>query len=109
MLTRGELKALALFRALAAKLQEDPAVIERALNRLTVLAEQHPHAQRYYSEWNQLLKGDRRHLLETMTSDSEHACALRQESPFAGVIPQAQRAAIFRSVAERLGSANADG
>ena len=109
MLTRGEHKALALFRALATRLQEDPAVIGRARQRLIALSEQHPHARRYYSEWDDLLTGDRRRLLEVMTSESEHSCALRQESPFAGVISQAQRAAIFRSVVERLGSAQADG
>jgi hypothetical protein len=97
-LTRGELKALALHRAVALRLRDDPSLVSLAKNRLEWLRVKNPAGGRYYDEWARLLDGPLDALLDVVVSPSEQACALRQESPFVDLVDQRERARIFKAV-----------
>lgn len=97
----AELKSKALHEAVARKLVRDPTLIEFARRNLDALRESNPAGQRYHQQWEQLLQDDRFMLLRIMTSDSEAARSLRQESPFGGILSSEER----RRVLERFTTA----
>lgn len=90
--------SLALHRAVAERLREDPSLVARARARVVAsLADRQLHA--YYGErWLTLLDGPLDVLLAELTSSSEAAQALRQTSPFAGVLDPATRMKIWHEV-----------
>ena len=102
VLTRGELKALALHRSIADRLRAEPALRSQAHLRLDWLRARNPAGAWYYDEWARLLDGSLDVLLDVLVSPSERACALRQESPFVDLVNQRERARIYRAVAEDL-------
>ena len=106
-LTRGELKVLALHRAVASRLRNDPSLLSLATARLEWLRVKNPSGARYYDEWASLFDGPLDALLDVVASPSEHACALRQESPFVDLVDQRERARIYRAVSD--GSSRAPG
>jgi hypothetical protein len=48
--------------------------------------------------WDRLLHSEPERLLETLESDNEDACRLRQSSPFAGLLSEEERERIFATV-----------
>jgi len=87
-------RSLALHQAVAAKLEAQP--------ELLVVA--HQNLQRWLStgrsaaweDWERLLKSlSMPELLALLRARDERATRLRQSSPFAGVLPAAERLAIF--------------
>ena len=101
-LTRGERKALALHQSIAARVSADPSLVSLALARVRWLRVRNPAGAAYYDEWERLLNGPLAALLEVAVSPSEHACALRQESPFVDVVDQRERARIYKAVSNEL-------
>ena len=101
-LTRGEQKALALHRSVAARLRADPGLLSLARTRLHWLRRKNPAGAPYYDEWGRLFDGSFDALLEVILSPSERACALRQESPFVDLVDQKERAGIYRAVSEEI-------
>jgi hypothetical protein len=101
-LTRSEEKALALHRAIAAKLRDDPSLLAVVRHRLGWLRTRNPAGAVYYDRWARALDGRTEALLALMESTSSDACALRQESPFVDLVDQKERAAIYRAVAHTL-------
>lgn len=101
-LSRGEQKSLALHKVLAAKVQADPLVLGVVRERLGWLRARNPGSSVYYDRWLELVDGDVEELVMAMTGDSEHSCALRQESPFVDLVDQRERARIFREVAAAI-------
>jgi hypothetical protein len=95
-LARTEKKALALHRWLAQRVRDNPALVFRAKERIDWLMEMNPAGMPYYRKWNVLLDGPLDVLLDVMICSSEHACALRQESPFVDLVDQRERARIFK-------------
>lgn len=57
-----------------------------ARNRLQWLRSRNPAGARYYDHWGRLLDGSFDVLLDVMVAPSEHACSLRQESPFVDLV-----------------------
>jgi hypothetical protein len=103
-LTREDEVALALHRAVAAKLLADPsAVIERAKENLDTLraadstGRSHPAVDR----WEELLDGPEHELLCTLVDPGEEARDLRQTGPFAGVLTADERAAALAKARRR--------
>lgn len=94
----ADMKSRALHEAIAMKLLQNPKLAERALANLQVLRRKNPSGHPYHEAWENLLRGDRIRLLQTLTAPTEHAQAMRQESPFAGVLHQDER----RRVLERF-------
>lgn len=97
-LTREERRSLALHRAVAAKLAADPAgVLARARRNLEVMrrANQDGGAEAWFAEWARRLRGPLAGVIEALVSHEEHARDLRQVTPFAGVLSDEERRAIY--------------
>ena len=100
-LTRDQVRSLWLHQPVARRLVTDPErTLRRARVNLRRLMAAHPRgiAARWLGEWARLLDGPVDELLEAMTSRSESGCELRQNSPFAGVLTQRERARILANL-----------
>lgn len=93
-------KSRALHAAVADKMREDPAVLERARERVVRWLRDgaaHPYA----AAWSRALALPVDDLRAFLTDDGEEARTLRQASPFAGALDPRERWAILRSLARR--------
>jgi hypothetical protein len=102
-LTREERRSLALHRAIAVRVAEDPervrAHARRSLRRMAAAA---PGASQLLREWEVLLKRPLEALLPVLTDTGPWARELRHVTPFAGVLSAAERAAIYREFAQTM-------
>ena len=55
----------------------------------------------WLDRWHAVLDAGVDAVLEVLTSRTPHAVELRQNSPFAGVLPEADRRAVLAASAER--------
>jgi len=102
-LTRDQLKALWLHRAVAGRLVQDPhAVLLKAARNLDRLRLVHPDgmAARWLDRWRTVLDAGAEAVLDVLTSGEPHAIELRQNSPFAGVLSEAERQAVLGAFAD---------
>ncbi len=93
-----EARSLALHRAVAARLLADPRVLERARARVCTWLAQGSVAPRWAAAWREALAAPPERVAALLCDDSERARALRQTSPFAGVLDPRARWAIWRAV-----------
>lgn len=100
----AEERSLAIHRVVADRLREDPGLIAGARSRAAGwLADGSVH--RVYAEaWHKLLCGPIERLLEVLTDRGETARALRQCSPFAGIVDPRTRWRIWRDVRAEFGA-----
>ncbi len=97
---KNDLFSLRLHQVIAAKLRADPdAVLQKARGTLEARRDR-PHESYYVREWERLLNGPREELLAVLVEESEYATALRQATPFSGIVPSKETWAIHRAVAE---------
>ncbi len=99
-LTREERRSLALHRAIVAKLAADPeGVLAKARRNLAVMrrAHQDRSAEPWLAEWGRLLRGPISRVVEVSVSTSQRARGLRQVTPFAGVLFDQERRAIYQA------------
>lgn len=98
--TRVEEKSLAIHRLIAARLLEDPApTLRKAQANLTKLrASDRGHAKRLLDEWTELLERPTDEIVVAMLARTSHGIDLRQMTPFAGVLTDAERRKALRSV-----------
>jgi excisionase family DNA binding protein len=99
-LTREQIRSLWLHQAVARKIVIDPErTLQRARSNLRRLQAAHPRgvAASWLGEWERLLDGPVDEPLEALTLRSERGCELRQNSPFAGVLSQRERARILET------------
>ena len=89
-------RSLALHNAVAEKLRSEPALLEIAGENLKRWYEGAGHSRPYLDEWRRLLDLPLEDLLGLMVQESERMTALRQTSPFAGILKPAERWAIYR-------------
>jgi len=99
--TREEEKSLRLHQALLTPLLSEPtAVIAKAhdnLDRWTRMHRPDGMTVRYFEEWKRVLDRGLDAIVEVMLSSSEEAKELRQNSPFAGVLPDDTRRQVLRT------------
>jgi excisionase family DNA binding protein len=99
-LRREELRSLWLHRAVAGKVVVDP---ERAMARARANIERfralQPRAAAWLDDWASILDCGPEAVLETLTSRSREAVDLRQNSPFAGLLMDDERAAVLAAFA----------
>jgi excisionase family DNA binding protein len=103
-LTRDQLKALWLHRAVAGRLVGDPdGVLEKAAANLERLRQIHPGGmtRHWLDRWAEVLDAGAEAVLDVLTSNSALAVELRQNSPFAGVLSEDERQAVLRSFVDR--------
>lgn len=80
-------------RRVAARLREEPALLQIARDNLGRWLRQNadaPALVRCYREWEALLDRPLEDLCQILETDSEEGRRLRQNSPFAGVLPPAE-------------------
>ncbi len=98
----AEERSLALHRAVAARLVERPEILDEARRRVERWIETGEVAAYYAEAWRKILGGSAEAVAETLTDESERARALRQVTPFSGVIDPRTRWRIWREVRERV-------
>lgn len=91
-------RSLAMHRLIAEKLRHEPALFEQvkvtlARWRTTVS----PSSQPYLEEWESLMNQGMDACLAVAVEDSERAKALRQSSPFAGILNNQERFAFLKT------------
>ena len=96
----AELRSLALHAAIGERLLRSPELIEDARRRLQSPTTVHATAAYYRDEWLRVLADPLDRIVAFLREDSERARALRQSTPFAGVISARERWRIWRSVRE---------
>lgn len=97
-LTREDRRSLALHRAIAQRLAEDPeGVLRQARANLDRMARRHRGATQLLREWEVLLDRSIDHLIPLLTDPSPRARELRQVTPFAGVLSSEERTRAYRA------------
>lgn len=91
----AEARSLALHRAIAVRLREDPSLVERARRRVEA-SSTHPD---YRAAWLELLSRPLEQIIEALVADDDRMRALRQTTPFTFVIGPRERWRIWREVA----------
>lgn len=88
-------RSLALHRAMAAKLSADPSLLAIALDNIERWSRMGSRSQPYWDAWREILNRPLPEILQLMVEDSERMTAMRQATPFAGVLEPAERWAIY--------------
>jgi excisionase family DNA binding protein len=102
-LRREELRSLWINRAVAARIARDPErVLALARRNLERFDEIHAGSgvRHWLRRWRKLLSEGPENVMETLTSTSQDAAELRQNSPFPGVLSESERSRILRSFAK---------
>ena len=92
---RIDRRSLALHRAIAEKLRNDPSLIAIALDNIEKWSRTGGHSQPYWDAWREILERPLPEILDLLGEESERMTALRQASPFAGVLTPVERWAIY--------------
>ena len=92
----AEERSLALHREVARKLRERPELLEVARERVRSWLESGSVARFWAEAWQETLNAPLEEVIARITDTSEHARALRQSSPFAGVLEPRERWEILR-------------
>ena len=107
-LTRDQRQSLWLHAAVAGHLATDPSrTLGLARENLSRLRQVHPSGMsaRWLGEWQLALDVGPEAVLQALTSHTPLATELRQNSPFAGVLGEAERRAVLRAFRDRDRSA----
>ena len=101
-MTKVQLETLWLHRAVAGRLVRDPrAVMAAAAINLRRLRRMHPagRAWEWLDRWDAVLDQGVEAVLDALTSSAEYAVELRETSPFAGILTEAERAGVLAAFA----------
>jgi hypothetical protein len=99
----AERRSLELHRAVAERLRADPALVERARDRVARWLREGTVARPYAEAWQAALGRPLEELAGFLVDPGEHACRMRQTSPFAGVLDPRTRWSIWRRAREGAG------
>ncbi len=92
-------RSLAFGHAIAARLAEQPELIDHARATLARwMTTCSPRSRSTLQEWESALTGPIGGVLELLTATDERATRLRQSNPFAGLLPEQERLAILRQL-----------
>jgi hypothetical protein len=94
-------RSLAMHRLIAAKVEANPALLEKARDNLRRWRESEGSPKLALTEWEQILRGPVSQITQFLTEQSERATRLRQSSPFAGILNEAERKAIYEPYSAR--------
>jgi hypothetical protein len=96
---RLDQRSLALHRAIAEKLRVHPELVQIARDNLDRWSRKSGRSQPYWDAWREILKRPLPEILDLMQEESEKMTALRQATPFAGILEPAERWAIYERFA----------
>ncbi len=88
-------RSLALHQLVAEKVQADPALLDKARGNIRRWQEANGSLSPPQAEWEQILSGPVDEITAFLVERSERATRLRQSSPFAGILTEDERRAIF--------------
>jgi len=88
-------RSLELHRAIAAKLRVHPELLDIARDHLARWSAAHGRSQPYWDAWREILNRPLPEILNLLQEESEKMAALRQATPFAGVLEPAERWAVY--------------
>lgn len=94
----AQARSLALHRAVLERIERDPTLLDGVRARLIAWRSDETKPRRYVAAWKELLDGPLEGLREALTSDDENARALRQATPFAGIVEPRERWRIWAEV-----------
>jgi len=97
---RAEQRSLALHQAVAARLIEHPEVLDRARARVAEWLDTGSVHADYARAWAEILALSPPEIGDLLTRDDERMRALRQASPFAGVLDARTRWSIWKRAGE---------
>src|SRR5882762_6843983 len=92
---RIDMRSLALHRAIAEKLHANPALLDIARDNLDRWTRAGTRSQPYWDAWREILSRPLPEILDLLGEESERVTALRQATPFAGVLEPAERWAVY--------------
>ncbi|HEY2013683.1 MAG TPA: hypothetical protein VGH38_09300 [Bryobacteraceae bacterium] len=92
---RIDQRSLALHRAIAEKLRRHPELLDIARDNLHRWSQARGRSQPYWDAWAEILKLPLPEILDLLVEESERMTAMRQATPFAGVLEPAERWAIY--------------
>ncbi|MGH7436578.1 MAG: hypothetical protein ACRENE_12965 [Polyangiaceae bacterium] len=96
----AELRSLAYHRVIVERLHSDPRVLADARARVRGWIEE-GRAPHYAGRWQQLLSRPQEELCAVLVDDGDDARALRQATPFAGVLAPRERWRIWEEERRR--------
>jgi excisionase family DNA binding protein len=102
-LSRAQMESLWLHRAVAGRVvRNPPAVLAAAAINLRRLRRLHPEGRAWdwLDRWEATLDEGVEAVLDALTSSAEYAIELRTTSPFAGILPEAERRAVLAAFAD---------
>jgi hypothetical protein len=99
--SRLDERSLAMHQLIAGKVQADPALLDKARENVRRWQEANGTASPALAEWAQILAAPVSQIVALLAERSERATRLRQSSPFAGILTQAERRAIYESYSAR--------
>jgi excisionase family DNA binding protein len=103
-LTREEEKSLRLHQALLTPMLAEPDVViakaRHNLNRWSGMHRPDGMTARYLEDWKQILNAGLDAIVHVVVSPTQEARELRQNSPFAGVLPDETRRQVLRNFTE---------
>jgi hypothetical protein len=97
----AQARSLALHRAVLARVEAEPGLLDTVRARLDAWLLDTSKPQHYVRIWRRLVDGAPEELRAALTSEDEEAIALRQTTPFAGVIDARERWRIWNEVREQ--------
>ncbi len=97
----AEARSLALHRAVWARIEAEPALLAGVRARLEQWRRDDSKPQPYVEAWLNLVSGPLEALKAALTGEDEVSLALRQATPFAGVIGARERWHIWAETAKR--------
>ena len=104
-MTRDQLRALWLHRAVAGKVAADPAqILAKAEATARRLLARDPAGAPWLRQWLTVIGRGPEPVMRTLVSTDPLARELRANSPFAGVLPASERADILASFARTSSS-----
>lgn len=92
---RIDQRSLEMHRAIAAKLRERPELMEIARDNLARWSKNGGGSQPYWDAWGEILSRPLDEILDLLVEEGEKMTAMRQASPFAGVLEPRERWAIY--------------
>ncbi len=101
----AEERSLALHREVVARARRDPRVLEEARARVKEWLAAGEPARAYALAWAEILARPAEAIFAVLVDEGERARALRQVTPFAGVVDPRTRWRIWREVRDQLGVA----
>lgn len=87
----AEARSLELHRVVAERLRADPALLEAARQRVGTWIRDGTVARRWAEAWAEVLDRPLPEIVAFLVDPGQHARALRQSSPFAGVLSPRER------------------